>query len=281
MKRFCVALVGILALSALPARTTALGWLESPGQANVYFGWVEDSKGSVWSLQRQTSTGTAAWPLSGFWLGARKDLVLTDDFGILISGSVFFPKRSAGTWREEPGPRTFDFEIPQYDWWSLDGMASCRVASGAEILAGFRWDHTSIRVNYSDNTFDDYVLNAYLPLIGMQLNKRLSNCSMLLRCVGAPWVGGRVNYNFWGDPATVEFGDFRVNRGYFLEFFADCSMRIARDVSAGAFVKWDYLHLTTDEQSLSGSTTEPVSWAVIIRSWTFGANLACAFASPF
>jgi hypothetical protein len=281
MKKLSAILMGMVVLCAMPASACAQGWLGNTGTPKVYFGWTEHPKGSVWSLQRQTSTGTAAWPLSGFWLGARKDLVLTDDFGILISGSVFFPKRSAGTWREEPGPITFDFEIPQYDWWTLDGLAACRVAGDTEVLAGFRWDHTSTRVNYSDNTEDDYILNVYLPLFGMQLNKRFSNSSLLLRCVGSPWVGGRLKYHFWDNLGFAEFGDFRVNNGYFLELFADCSIRIARDVSAGGFMKWNYLHVKTDEQSLSGSTTEPVSWVVDVRSWTFGASLACAFASPF
>ena len=281
MKRLRSVLVGILMLLALLAHIHAQAWIGSPGASNVYFDWTEPSKGSIWALQRPTYTGTAAWPLRGFWLGASKDISLGDGFGALISGSVFFPRRSAGTWRDEPLTRTFDFEIPSYDWWSIDGLAKCSVAGDAEVLAGFRWDHTSTRVKYSDNTDDDYILNAYLPLIGMQLNKRFSDCSMLLRCVGSPWVGGRLKYHFWDNLGYAEFGDFRVNNGYFLEFFADCSMRIAGALSVGGFAKWNYLHIKSDEQSLSGSTTEPVSWAVDIRSWTFGASLACAFASPF
>jgi len=283
MRPFCAVLVGMLALSGLPAHIQAQAWIGSPGTSSVYLGWTEHSKGSVWALRRPTQglIGTAAWPLSGFWLGACKDLVLSDDFGVLISGSVFFPKLSAGTWREEPGPRTFDFEIPQYDWWTLDGLATCRVAGATSLLAGFRWDHASTRVNYSDNTDDDYVLNAYLPLIGMQLNKKFSNCFALLRCVGSPWVGGRLKYHYWDNLGYAEFGDFRVNNGYFLELFADCSWKIAGDLSVGGFLKWNYLHIKTDEQTLSGSTTDPVSWVVDVRSWTFGANLAFAFASPF
>jgi hypothetical protein len=281
MKKLYTLLMIMIALCAVAADSQGQGFSGITGTPKVYFGWTEHAKGSTWALQRQTSTGTAAWPLSGFWLGASKDLVLGDRFGVLVSGSVFFPRRSAGTWREETSLRTFDFEIPQYDWWTLDGLAKCGLTGGAEFLAGFRWDHTSTRVNYSDNTDDDYILNAYLPLIGMQLNKRSSNCSMLLRCVGSPWVGGRLKYHFWDNLGSAEFGDFRVNNGYFLEFFADCSMRIASDLSVGGFAKWNYLRVKTDEQSLSGSTAERVSWAVDVRSWTFGATLSLVFAGPF
>jgi hypothetical protein len=281
MERLSALLMVMVALCAVAADSQGQGFMGITGTPKVYFGWTEHAKGSIWALNRQTSTGTAAWPLRGFWLGASKDLTLGDGFGVLISGSVFFPRRSAGTWREEPGPRTFDFQIPQYDWWTLDGLAACRITGATSLLAGFRWDHTSTRVNYSDNTFDDYVLNAYLPLIGMQLTKRSPNCSMLVRCVGSPWVGGQLKYHFWGDPATAEFGDFRVNNSYFLEFFADCSMMIAGDLSVGGFVKWNYLHIKTGKQNLSGSTTEPVHWVVDVRSWTFGGTLSCAFASPF
>ena len=281
MKKLSAFLMVAFGLCAVAADSNAQGIIEITGTPKVYFGWVEHSKGSVWSLHRQTSTGTAAWPLRGFWLGASKDLTVGDSLGILLSGFVFFPKRSAGTWYEEPLTRTFDFEIPSYDWWSIDGLAKCRIGGGADVLAGFRWDHTSTRVNYSDNTDDDYILNAYLPLIGMQLNKRFSNCSALLRCMGSPWVGGQVKYHFWDNLGYTEFGDFRVNNGYFLELFADCSMRIAGGLSAGGFVKWNYLHIKTDEHNLSGSATDPVYWVVDVRSWTFGANLALAFSSPF
>ena len=285
MKKLSTLLMVMIALCAVAADSQGQGFGGITGTPKVYFGWTEHSNGSTWALNRHTSTGdstgNAAWPLRGFWLGASKDLAIGDSFGFLVFGSVFLPQRSSGTWREEPGPRTFDFEIPQYDWWSIDGLAKCSLTGGAEVLAGFRWDHTSTRVNYSDNTDDDYILNAYLPLIGMQLNKRSSNCSMLLRCVGSPWVGGRLKYHYWDNLGYAEFGDFRANNGYFLELFADCSMRIAGDLGVGGFVKWNYLHVKTDKQNLSGSTADPVYWVIDVRSWTFGATLSLVFASPF
>jgi hypothetical protein len=257
--------------------TQASGLTRPP---SVYLGWLEHSKGSTWSLQRQQSIGTAPWPLRGFWLGASKDFALDDCFGVLISGSAFFPQRSAGTWFADPLGRSFDFEIPSYDWWSLDGLVKSRISGNLEFLAGFRWDHTSTRVNYSDNTVDDYILNAYVPLIGLQIYRSFSTNCLLVRFVGSPIVGGRLRYHFWNRLGYAEFGDFDVRNGYFMEFWANYALKIKGDLNLGGFVKWNALRVETSEQGLSGLTAEPVSWVVDIRSWTLGGTLSLGFSSP-
>jgi hypothetical protein len=71
-----------------------------------------------------------------------------------------------------------------------------------------------------------------------------------------------------------------VKSGYLMEFFADYSFKTGRDLSLGGFVKWNALRVKTSEKSLSGSTTEPVSWIVDIRSWTGGLTLSLGFYSP-
>jgi len=256
---------------------TGCGFLGTP---RLYVGWLEHPNGSVWALQGQADTGTAAWPLRGFWFGASTDISLDGGLGLVISGSVFLPQRRAGTWLLTPVTATVDFDIPSYDWWSVDGLAKYPTFGAFEVLAGFRWDHTSTRVDYSDNSSDDYILNAYIPLFGVQICQRSSGGSLLLRAVGTPWVGGRLKYHFWGDPDTGEFGDFDVSNGYFAEVFADYSLKIGGDLSMGGFVKWNALHVKTAERSLSGATAEPILWSVNIKSWTIGASLSLGFSSP-
>jgi hypothetical protein len=125
------------------------------GIPSLYFGWVEHPTGSTWAIQRQASTGTAPWPLKGWWFEATKEVALDKGFGLLISGGVFLHRRTSGTWFTSPLTRSFDFEIPSYDWWFVDGLVKGCVSGPLELLVGLRWDHTSTRVDYSDNTSDD------------------------------------------------------------------------------------------------------------------------------
>jgi hypothetical protein len=280
--------VGTSGVSALPFHWTNSTYRHNNtygagllGTSSIYFGWLEHPNGSTWSLQRQGDSGTAPWPLRGYWLGASQEFFPNERFGFLISGSLFLPRRSAGTWYNELHTSTFDFEIQSYNWGSVDGLAKLRMCGGVDILGGFRWDHTSTRVRYSDNTDDDYILNAYLPLLGIQIGNNFSGGSFLVRFVGAPKVYGQLRYHFWDNQGFAEFGDFGISDGYFMELLVDYSMRFRGNMNIGGFVKGNSFHCKTDRQSLSGSTAEPVFWNVEIRSWTVGATLSLAFASPF
>jgi hypothetical protein len=250
------------------------------GKPNLYFGWLEYSRGSNWILQRQNMSSTASWPLKGFWLGATEEITLGDGLGLLAAGSVFFPRRSAGTWYASPATGTYDFEVPSYDWWSLDLLAKYSVSGAFDLLAGFRWDHTSTRLKYSDNTVDDYILNLYLPLVGAQLKQRSEAAALTVRLLLSPIVPGRIRYCFWDKLGYAEFGDFAANSGYLLEAFADYSFRITSDLDVGGFARWNSVRVKTEERSLSGSAMDPVSWNLDIRSWTIGGMVSLGFSSP-
>ncbi len=309
MRRLCIVLLRMVLWYALSVGTAAQGFV-GPGIAadlgnfpfrcsggafcgdgteaglismpKLYFGWLEHPNGSTWALQRQGSTGTAPWPLKGWWLEATKEIALNQDFGLLISAGVFFPRRTSGTWFTTPLARSFDFEIPSYDWWFVDGLVKGCASGPLEFLAGLRWDHTSTRVDYSDNTSDDYILNSYMPIIGAQINQPFSNGSMLVRFVFSPVVWGQMKYHFWDRLGFAEFGDFRVNsNSFFWEILADYRFKLRDNLQVGGFAKWNSLRVRTDDQNLSGSTTESVSWAVDIRSWTFGGVVSLDFSCPF
>jgi hypothetical protein len=308
MKRLCIMVITVVALWGLPSsgftqaffdagKPTSLGGLPFPvpksascvngagswlmNMPSLYVGWLEHGDGSSWALQRQASKGTATWPLKGFWFEATKEVALDTGPGLLVSGGVFVPSRSAGTWSSVPGSGAFAFDIPSYDWWFVDTLAKARVSGNFELLAGFRWDHTSTRVDYSDNTSDDYILNSYMPLIGTQVYQPFSNGSMLVRFVCSPLVFGKLKYHFWSRDGYAEFGDFPLNsKSSFLEVLADYRVRLTGDLHVGVFAKWNWLRVKTDERNLSGLTTESVSWGVDIRSWTLGGDVSLAFSCP-
>jgi hypothetical protein len=248
---------------------------------NLYVGWLDHAKGNTWTLQRQQSSGTASWPVRGWWLGASTDFALSYPIGVLVAGYVFFPQRSAGTWYEDPPSRSFDFEVPSYDWWTVEGFLTGSLCGNLEILAGFRWNHTSIRINYSDFTDDDYILNTTTPLVGVQYRGQSSAQRILVRVVGSPVIGGNLNYHFWDNLGFAEFGSFPVRSGSFLECMADYSVQVADRFGLGCFVKWNVLRVRTDEKDVSGSAVEPIYWSVDNRAWIVGASASLAFVSPF
>ncbi|MBI5572842.1 MAG: hypothetical protein HY914_23060 [Desulfomonile tiedjei] len=310
MKRLCVVLMGVVMFWVAPAGAFAQGYVgyqanpgltgflfprlsgmvsgcDQPqpgviGTPRIYFGWLEHPNGATWALQRVASTGTAAWPLKGFWLQATDDFMFRDGLGLSLSGSVFFPQRSAGTWSQSPPiGGSVDFEVPSYEWCSLDALVTQRISGSFQLIAGFRWDHTSTRVDYSDNTSDDYIMNEYIPFIGAQVNQPTSLGSVLVRFVGTPLVPGSIRYHFWTNTGFAEFGNFDVSQGYFMELLAEYRLRIACDLSLGGFAKWNALHVQTATRNLAGSVSEPISWVVDIRSWTVGGSVSLGFASPF
>jgi hypothetical protein len=307
MRRLCLILVAIMILWSVPAAILAQGFFGTGGTSGIggppfpfatsaaradgtgsgltsmptlYAGWLEHPRGATWSLQRQNSTGTAPWPLKGFWFGASKDVTFFGGLGVIASGGIFVPWRADGTWYQSPVGSSFAFEIPQYNWGNIDGLVKCSVTGPFEILAGFRWDHVSTRVNYSDNSSDDYILNSYMPLIGAQFNQRWPGGSLTFRIVGSPVVRGQMSYNFWDRLGYGESGDFPIKESLFLEILADYQVKLASDVSVGVFGKWNALQVRTDTEQLTGSTTEAVSWTVNLQSWTFGVDTAVYFVSP-
>jgi hypothetical protein len=248
----------------------------------LYFGWLEHSDGSSWALQRQASKGTATWPLRGLWFGATKEVTVDAGHGLIASGGIFVPRRVEGRWFSTPGTGAFSFDIPSYDWWYVDGLVKARVPGNFELLAGFRWDHTSTRVDYSDSTSDDYILNSYIPLIGTQIYQPFSNGSVLVRVVGTPLVFGTLRYHFWTRDGFSESGDFPLNsKSSFLEVLADYRVKLTGDLRVGCFAKWNWLRVRTNERNLSDSTTESISWGVDIRSWTLGGDISLAFSCPY
>ena len=250
------------------------------GTTSLYAGWLEtSSNGNSWALRRTSSTGTAAWPLKGFWLEASQDVNLNHDYGLILSGGVLQPRTGHGTWFNAPSGQPVDFTAPSYDWWQAQGLLKRRVSGPVDILAGVRWRHINTKVNYNDNTTDDYVLNTYTPLIGVQVNKAFSASSLLVRFVASPLTRGTLKYNFSTQTGFSEYADFDVTDGSFMEFLASYGLKLKRDLTLGAFVKGSSFETTTPVHNLSGSTSEPVSWDVDLRSWTFGGTVSWRFGS--
>ena len=297
MKRVCLLVVCLMAMWGTCPGVSAQGFLGETacsgagcfpglwgsggiGMPTVYVGWLDYSKGSTWELQRVGSAGTASWPLKGLWLGATKEFTSCEDIGFLISGSVFVPRRSHGTWVESPRVTDFDFDISSYQWWSIDGLVTKRISGSFELLAGLRWDHTSTRIHYNDDTSDDYTLNTYIPLVGVQIAERSCNGTLLVRFMGSPVPFGELTYAFWTGQNYAESASFALSKSHFMELFAEYNRCVGGNLTAGLFVKWNSLSVKTSEGHLAGTGGEPASWNVDIQSLVIGGSICLGFSSP-
>jgi hypothetical protein len=118
VKRLIIVFVGLVVLCGMPVGPVAQGFFatgtaatlgniplaytgstlcsDSPRSAlmsmpSLYFGWLEYPTGSTWALQRRASTGTAQWPLKGWWFEATKEVALDQGFSLSSREVSFSP----------------------------------------------------------------------------------------------------------------------------------------------------------------------------------------------
>lgn len=293
MRSFVVVLCAALFLSSLPGPGSAQD-LSATGVARglfalpfrdgavmsprVYLGWLEHPTGMTLTMHRTNKDGVASWPVKGLWAGLETGLALSENLGLLVSGGVLLSQRASGNLLWSDG-RADAFHVEGYQAGHVQGLLSYQAAGPVQVLAGFRWDHSSTRLLYWDSTPDDYILNAYLPLVGLQVDQQFFAGDLRVRCVGFAAVPGSLKYHYW-DGAYSEFGDFDLGRGYFLDIFTEYSKSLMGDFRVGAFLSWNVVHAQSREELLSGSTHEPISWSADKRSWILGASIALNFVGP-
>ena len=214
MKRVAVLCVGILVLAFVPTVVSAQGWLPGlpafgggPGACGpagprlfepltFYVGWMETVQKAGWSFADPNPGGLFGgkhnFDVSGLWLGLEQKINLTETCGVDLDGWVLIPSNRRGSELEAGvatvvvggGPTTTTIAVPggrtwntRAEWWYLDAAATCAFCTPFKAIAGFRYEHFSVRFdNPSDNfgivstTGDeaDLTINSYLPFVGLQ-----------------------------------------------------------------------------------------------------------------
>ena len=107
-----------------------------------------------------------------------------------------------------PGGRTWN---TRPEWWYLDAAATCAFCTPFKVMAGFRYEHFSVRFdNPSDNfgivstTGDeaDLTINSYLPFVGLQTTVGGPASNVYVRFIGFPWAPGDVTHSETGISGT-------------------------------------------------------------------------------
>jgi hypothetical protein len=273
-------LAGIVLHMAAPAQDVAKGGgvILAP---EFSLGWVKDPNESDWILHRQASTSVAGWKRSGWWLEARTGFRLGPNSDLLLSGGWFFAQPASGVWHATPPSPVFSFDVSSYKWGSLDVLYRHRAMQDRlEALAGLRWDRKETSVHYSDSTDDDYRLNTYAPVLGLQYNQPAAGGLLSVRALGSPRVFGEMYYDFQDHHGFEEYGDFTLRKGYMLECRVQYAHPIRNRWQLGYYAQWATHHMESREVALSGSTMEPVSWTVTHQAWTLGVLASWNFRNP-
>lgn len=257
----------VLLLASIPGTVAASSWEGAIGRLGinaprVYVGWMDVDRGGSLSwgnyrLAPVTDTDMAlTYSLRGLWLGLSERITLSDELECNLEGWYLIPSE-AGGWLaielEGFGPWDRPWWTTRTHWYVLDGSLGYRLTGSTSILAGFRYDYSTI---YFTNTVNqplipgnpndeaDIRVSAFLPYCGLETRLGGRNFNITSRIIGFPWMTATFKILEDSDNQTSYPGEFYAadstvssNRGYFLEAFLDCGSRVFRDVSLHLFVK--------------------------------------------
>ncbi len=271
--------VGMLSCSG-PARQ---------GIAPVKFsvGWLEHSQGLTLSNDLPELLGGITnirpSPLRGIWSSLTVSAALLDGLGLELSGATLQACESAGLITSNIGS-TADIEGAGLEWSYLQSLFQWDVAGDFSVLAGVRWDHTKVRLHVTRpaSSNDDFIVNGYMPLVGVQVRQESPAGYISLRVLGFPAVPGNIKFHTWSETSTYsQESDQDFSGGHCLEVDAEYGRRISGTVDASLFGRWDLLHATTSvENALVPAPVRAIRWTVDRRSWTLGMGISCSLSFP-
>ena len=275
---------------ALPGaflRTSA----SSPGSAvnsTVSIGWLEHVNGLTYTgdYAPYDYRDKNSSRLSGLWLDGSFAVRVTEELAFNFLGGYFFSSDPGGSYEARTRNMAFSWPFDSDSQWGIvEATGRYAFFHGMHAIAGFRWDHfTTWRDEVpggptSDR--DNFVVNAYLPVLGVEAELSSSTTECSVRLLGFPSVPGYFTHEWHRRiPLTYEYSKHGFSDGYFLEVLAQYRKRTLGTVSIGAFARFNVLHASTGQGSnhYNLSNSVPcVAWSFHRQSWTFGGSLAFDF----
>jgi hypothetical protein len=282
------------------------------GPLTFYAGWGADRRGSTFSFDlRRPDLGPFAddllsirntSPIRGLWLGVAGQANLGGRIGLLADYWIIIPANQSSDETfaiadAPPGGKTWSTNT---DWWFVDGALTYETLGLGKLLAGFRYDR--LATNFKDpgnfsgpvgspSDTGDVTINCYIPFVGVQLDQGTPGGSQLMfRVIGFPWLGGDVLYhdsigNFsvlTQDRIELQKG---IDRGYFLEAFAEYGQAVFGNGQVSVFGRWNMLHGNAKQIDITDvlggiPLAGEYEFAFDRQSWTVGAGFSLAFTTP-
>ena len=274
------------------------------GSPTVYFGLsVPESNGDSTSLDANNSgirnllaaTGRVKNANRGFWLGTAIPVCLGHNVSILGTAWYLFPGASEanhqGTFSTPSGTVSLDWSS-MVNHWFVDGAivyGECHFST----LLGARYDYDSEEryspdpdVSYNGNERADTTFKSFIPFIGFQ--SIYSNASQRLnfRILGAPVVLGTVTIGSTTNGSRSVYDNVSYSSGYFVEFFAEYSLKLSAASHAGLFGRWNLTRATstgpyTNHAANGIITSDNYDLSRNQYTWTIGGSFTFNFGFPF
>lgn len=252
----------------------SVGWLEHPKGLTL----SDDLPGLLGGIVniRQTS-------LKGVRSSLTMSAALLDGLTLELSGAALLARESDGLITSNIGS-TADFQGDGLEWSYLQSLFQWEVAGDLSLLAGVRWDHTTVRfhVTRPSTGNDDFIVNGYMPLVGVQVRQESPAGHTSLRLLGFPAVPGNIKFHTWSETSTYsQESDQDFSGGHCMEVEAEYRRRIFGTVDASLFGRWDLFHATTSvENALVPAPVRAIRWTMDRKSWTLGMGISCSLSFP-
>jgi len=280
------------------------------GPLSFYAGYLfSDKKGFKYTREPQPDSEEPElvheFPIEGVLLATSGAFPLSDNFGIIASGGLLIPTKTHGTFSED-GP----VEIPltsrleaDNQWGFLDAGAFFTFQDAGwacfQVLGGFRWDHFTSRQSISSRdaagqgTFtgvdkNDFTVDAYIPYFGGQLVQAAPGSRFVVRAIGFPTLPGDLSFqtSAGGTRQGQTFqtgGSFKhpLKSGFFIETYAEYTLRLLGDISVGGFGVYNIIRANTGYDFFVelGQEAQSEQFKFTRRSWTFGGVLSYSFSA--
>jgi len=238
----------------------------------------------------------------GLWLGVSNYCQCSDRVGILLSGWYLFPSTGDAQETYSTGLSNPLFGSPSVtartwsttrSWGWIDGAFVLGSPCGLNLIAGFRWDSFSIKLQNPGpvtpltvlpigTTSDEanLTMNSYIPLIGTQACWGGPCCGLLVRVWGFPWVPGNLTY---GETGILGAGtrlkvEGNYDRAYFLEVFSEYSRPCPGSCCLGVWARWNYLYAHTNSNPAVPGFI--INEGPIRSTWAIGGKVTLNFDLP-
>jgi hypothetical protein len=262
----------------------------------LYVGWVDHARGLNFSFDYSAVPyyEDLHSPFRGLWLGVAVNLLSSNRLGFTLSGGALIANNASGSDHWTDGsvspPTSGTHELRNSSQWSIvDALGTYRVYGGTALVGGFRWDYFSHKHDNVDSAGfsgeTHYKINAYLPVVGIQVQEGNSSSRVLARIIGFPAAPGAFKYAFntssTGDDEHETFNN-NWKQGYFLECLLSFQHRVTTNGLVGAFCSYYTLHtvsgMKTYDYNYGGDIgSGPLEFTAHRQTWTLGGSLALEF----
>jgi hypothetical protein len=252
-------------------------------KAGVSVSWLNHPEGLNMANDLPTILGGVTndrkRPLRGAQVGFFTQFAPTRKYDLIFSASTLIPDYTEGTIVSNIG-LTAQMESSQDYWNYLQCMVQRDMGAGIKALAGFRWDNTSSQIHVSNRggSVDDFIVNLYLPFLGVKAVQGSPGSGAQLALLASPITPGSIRFHNWSKRTTdYSISDQVFEGGYMIELNGLFACRLTDSHSFSVKGSWNAVHSVTPTQAALLPGVTEIKWIYDRRAWSIGCQLEFTF----